>query len=255
MSNEKKGITVKIDADLHAEIKEYIESKGMTMAQFIEQAVDNELHPKFNENMEENNMGKMRTLAFQVDEELFQKVKDYLARNNISQKQFVIGLIEREIDRDLTERAELKATDNKPDEELDEEQDEAAYNEEIVEDEDEELTEDELTEDDIDDISGFGREVEGVQIAVMIREEGENGNGKQNPDHGAQTAAPGSQQTAHLGFVGRLGCAVVTHGTAPGHTAEEDTENTAHGVENVEVTQIVAVVGVEEAFAGCTCKK
>ena len=32
-----------------------------------------------------------------------------------------------------------------------------------------------LTEDDIDDISGFGREIEGVEIAVMLREEGENG--------------------------------------------------------------------------------
>ena len=95
MSNEKKGITVKIDADLHAEIKEYIESQGMTMAQFIEKAVDNELHPKFNNNMEENNMEKMRTLAFQVPEDLFQKVKDYLQRNNISQKQFVIVRVNR----------------------------------------------------------------------------------------------------------------------------------------------------------------
>ena len=32
-----------------------------------------------------------------------------------------------------------------------------------------------ITEDDIDDISGFGREIEGVQIGVMIRQEGENG--------------------------------------------------------------------------------
>ena len=148
MSNEKKGITVKIDADLHAEIKQYVESKGMTMAQFIEQAVDNELHPKFNNNMEENkSMEKMRTLAFQVPEDLFQKVKAYLDRNHISQKQFVIGLIEREIDRDLTERAELKAAEQ-PDEELDEEQDEAVYNEEIIED-DAEQTEDEPTEDEL----------------------------------------------------------------------------------------------------------
>ena len=151
MSNEKKGITVKIDADLHAEIRQYVESKGMTMAQFIEQAVDNELHPKFNNNMEENkSMEKMRTLAFQVPEDLFQKVKAYLDRNHISQKQFVIGLIEREIDRDLTERAELKAAEQ-PDEELDEEQDEAVYNEEIIEDAaeqtEDEPTEDELTED------------------------------------------------------------------------------------------------------------
>ena len=96
-------------------------------------------------------------LPFAIDtvpEDLFQKVKDYLQRNNISQKQFVIGLIEREIDRDLTERAELKATEH-PDEELDEEQDEAAYNEEIVDDEDEAITEDDPTEDeDIEETDG-----------------------------------------------------------------------------------------------------
>ena len=43
MADEKKGITVKIDADLHAEIREYIESKGMTMAEFVSQALYNEL--------------------------------------------------------------------------------------------------------------------------------------------------------------------------------------------------------------------
>lgn len=36
MADEKKGITVKIDADLHAEIREYLERhEGMTMAEFI----------------------------------------------------------------------------------------------------------------------------------------------------------------------------------------------------------------------------
>lgn len=35
MADEKKGITVKIDADLHAEVREYIEQHGMTMAEFI----------------------------------------------------------------------------------------------------------------------------------------------------------------------------------------------------------------------------
>ena len=34
-SNEKKGITVKIDADLHAEVRQYIEEHEMTMAEFI----------------------------------------------------------------------------------------------------------------------------------------------------------------------------------------------------------------------------
>ncbi len=50
-------------------------------------------------------MGDMRTLAFQVPEELFHKIKDYLQRNNMTQKEFLIGLIETEIERDLTQRA------------------------------------------------------------------------------------------------------------------------------------------------------
>ena len=44
---EMKGITVKIPADLHAEVKAYLEAHGMTMGEFIAQAVDHELHPKF----------------------------------------------------------------------------------------------------------------------------------------------------------------------------------------------------------------
>ncbi len=52
-------------------------------------------------------MGNMRTLAFQVPEELFHKIKDYLQRNNVTQKEFVIGLIEKEIDRDLMQRASV----------------------------------------------------------------------------------------------------------------------------------------------------
>lgn len=49
-------------------------------------------------------MGNMRTRAFQVPEELFQKIKDYLQHNNMTQKQFVIGLIENENNRDLAQR-------------------------------------------------------------------------------------------------------------------------------------------------------
>lgn len=59
LADEKKGITVKIDADLHAEVKEYIEQHGMTMAEFITLAVDNELHPKY-QNKEEKNMPKLQ---------------------------------------------------------------------------------------------------------------------------------------------------------------------------------------------------
>ena len=105
-TNEKKGITVRIDADLHAEVRQYLEKYEMTMAEFVTLALQDELHPKFNI-QEEKNMGNMRTLAFQVPEELFQKIKDYLQRNNMTQKEFVIGLIENEIERDLSQRADV----------------------------------------------------------------------------------------------------------------------------------------------------
>ena len=102
-TNEKKGITVKIDAELHAQVREYLENHEMTMAEFVTLALQDELQPKLNLK-EGKNMGNMRTLAFQVPEELFHKIKDYLQRNNMSQKEFVIGLIETEIERDLTQR-------------------------------------------------------------------------------------------------------------------------------------------------------
>ena len=105
-TNEKKGVTVKIDAELHAEVKQYIEAHEMTMADFVTLALQDELHPRLNIK-EDKDMGNMRTLAFQVPEELFQKIKDYLQRNNMTQKQFVIGLIENEIERDLTQRADM----------------------------------------------------------------------------------------------------------------------------------------------------
>ena len=53
-------------------------------------------------------MGPMRTLAFQVPEELFWKIKDYLRRNHMTQKDFVLGLIERELERDLSVRESME---------------------------------------------------------------------------------------------------------------------------------------------------
>jgi len=162
MADEKKGITVKIDADLHAEIREYLEQhEGMTMAEFITLAVDDELHPKIQQK-EGNNMGNMRTMAFQVPEELFQRIKDYLHRNNMSQKEFVLGLIETELDREQAEReSQIDAESPTEDsyEETDEETAENGFEGECEDDsnaadETDEETEDE-TEDE-DETEGFG---------------------------------------------------------------------------------------------------
>lgn len=104
----KKGITVKVDEALHAEVRQALESQGMTMSEFVSLALKEWLHPKM-QRKGETTMGNMRTLAFQVSEELFQKVKDYLQRNKMTQKDFVIGLIEAELERDLARRERMES--------------------------------------------------------------------------------------------------------------------------------------------------
>ena len=134
----KKGITVKIDADLHAQVKAYIESRGMTMAEFITAACDDLLHPKFTEK-EDKKMENMRTVAFQVPESLFQRIKEYLQRNNMTQRQFLLGLIEAELDRDLTEGEETACEGEAEEESASEEYDD--YDDDALEDESEDADE------------------------------------------------------------------------------------------------------------------
>ena len=131
---EMKGITVKIPADLHAEVKAYREAHGMTMGEFIAQAVDNELHPKIQITQEDKNMERMRTLAFQVPDSLFQRVKAYLERNHLTQKQFVIGLIEAELEQDEA-LYQSEQTEEREDEEESDDQTEDEETEQETQDE------------------------------------------------------------------------------------------------------------------------
>lgn len=139
-TEEKKGITVKVDAELHAEVKEYSKSHGMTMAEFVSLALQDELHPKFKT---KEDMGNMRTLAFQVPEDLFQRIKDYLQRNNITQKEFVIGLIETELERDMVERERVNDTQTDDSEQTEEDidQEETAAVDDFKDDPDEDESE------------------------------------------------------------------------------------------------------------------
>lgn len=111
-NTEKKGITVRIDADLHAEVSQYLRDHEMTMAEFVSMALGDELHPK-NQTKEGNTMGNARTIAVQVPEDLFQRIKEYLQRNNMTQRQFLIGLIEDELERDLNEREDQKEAERR----------------------------------------------------------------------------------------------------------------------------------------------
>ena len=120
----QKGITVKVYAELHAKVREYIDSHGMTMSEFVSRALENEINPK-----EVHIMGNMRTMAFQVPEELFQQIKDYLSCNHMTQKEFVIGLIKTEIERDLAARQETVQNETVLDSEEDSEETEESDDE------------------------------------------------------------------------------------------------------------------------------
>ena len=138
-NGEKKGITVRIDADLHAEVSQYLRDHSMTMAEFVSLALDDELHPK-NQMKEGNTMANTRTIAVQVPEDLFQRIKDYLQRNNVTQRQFLIGLIEDELERDQTEReSQNEAVSGDPDQD----EDAALDDPEADSDEEEDVSEDE----------------------------------------------------------------------------------------------------------------
>jgi len=154
MADEKKGITVKIDAGLHAEIRQYIEQNGMTMAEFVSQALYNELHPKI-QPQEVKYMGPTRTMAFQMPEDMFQRLKDYLHRHNITQKEFVLGLVEAELKRDQELRAEtvneLNNARDSENEELDEDIDDEESEDEELEEEDSEDEEEELDDEESED--------------------------------------------------------------------------------------------------------
>ena len=129
--NEKKGITVKVDAQLHAQVREYIEAHGMTMSEFVAKALDSELHPS--QTRGGVNMAN-RTLAFQVSEETFDRLKDYLSRHpGLTQKDFVLGLINAKLDRDMQQTNEVEQqSEETEDEELNED-------EELDEDEEESM--------------------------------------------------------------------------------------------------------------------
>ena len=147
MTVPKKGISVKVDEDLYAEISEYIRNHDMTMTEFVTTALDNELHPK-KEQKEGNNMANTRTVAFQVPEELFQRIKEYLHRNNMTQKQFLLGLIENELEREQSERERqnggFEDEDEDESESYSEEDEDSEYDDEDFDDDyDDEESEDE----------------------------------------------------------------------------------------------------------------
>ncbi len=87
----------------------------------------------------------MRTLAFLVPDDLFKQIKEYLQRNNMTQKEFIIGLIETELERDMTERESVSDTQTDDSEQTEEDTgpEETAAVGDFEDDSDEDESEDE----------------------------------------------------------------------------------------------------------------
>ena len=97
---EKKNLCAPIPLSLHQRVRAEQEQRGQTLGAYIE-AILKEHFEGGARTMSTNT----RTIAFQVPEELFERLKDYLARNGLKQKDFILGLIERELN-DAADAAE-----------------------------------------------------------------------------------------------------------------------------------------------------
>lgn len=99
---KRKNLCAMIPEELHGKVKQEQEALALTLAQYVEMV----LEEHFKKGGKEMGNGT-RTLAFQVSEELFGRVKGYLAKHpGLSQREFVIGLITKELERYEAERME-----------------------------------------------------------------------------------------------------------------------------------------------------
>ena len=89
---EKKNLCAPIPLSLHQRLRAEQEQRGQTLSDYITDILREHFEGGAR-TMNANN----RTIAFQVPEELFGRLKDYLARNSLKQKDFILGLIEREL--------------------------------------------------------------------------------------------------------------------------------------------------------------
>ena len=117
---ETKNLCAQIPLDLHAKVCEAREQAGLSTAQYITELLLE--YYKMKENGGIQTMDGMRTMAFQMPEEMFQRLKKHLERESqrtgkkVSQKQFVLGLIQKVLDEaeqeDGPEREEANSSAN-----------------------------------------------------------------------------------------------------------------------------------------------
>ena len=94
----QKNLCAMIPLSLHSQVREEQERSGQSLSVYMAQLLTNYYEKG------EKSMDFTKTLAFQVSEELYNRIKDHLEREKqrtgkkLSQKDFVVGLIERELE-------------------------------------------------------------------------------------------------------------------------------------------------------------
>ena len=106
MAENQKNLCAMIPAELHSRVRAAQEQAGMTLSAYITELLTN-YYEGGTEKMEKG----MRTMAFQMPDEMFTRLKRHLERESertgkkVSQKEFVLGLIQRALDEAEREEA------------------------------------------------------------------------------------------------------------------------------------------------------
>ena len=109
---ETKNLCAQIPLELHAKVCGEREQREQTTSQYITELLMEYYEMKENGGKTTMANNGSRTMAFQIPEELFQRIKQCLermsARNGrkMTQREFVLGLIEKALEKDENESVE-----------------------------------------------------------------------------------------------------------------------------------------------------
>ncbi len=106
MAENQKNLCAMIPVELHSRVRAAQEQAGMTLSAYITELLTN-YYEGGTEKMEKG----IRTMAFQIPEEMFQRLKKLLEQESVrtgkkvSQREFMLGLIQRALDEAEREEA------------------------------------------------------------------------------------------------------------------------------------------------------
>jgi len=115
-----KNLCAQVPLDLHARVCEAREQAGQTTSQYITDLLTEYFKMKENGGNATMTNNNTRTMAFQIDETLFQRIKAHLERETartgrkLTQREFVLGLIEKALDEAERKEGDHAITDEVP---------------------------------------------------------------------------------------------------------------------------------------------